>query len=326
MASKKGVALVKTKTVNEGKNGPSMFLTLTFRGENKGDPPVDFPARLWENVANADPLIKVGSLVMAEGQVILYNNENQIKLSRIEPLKATEEEIAAFIPRSRIESAPGMARILSYMESLSDPYLRSFGIAIVNDSEVADRFPKAPAAKRNHHALVGGLLEHTLEIMAMGDAVAPILSLNRDLLLLGLFLHDIGKCWEISSSAGFAYTDEGRLVGHMALGVEKCTQVAKRVPDFPERYLRLLHHFILAHHGEFEYGSPVLPATPEAMAVHMLDNLSGQVFAMRQVPANGPDGWGYEKNRGAFIYKEGSDPKKLDPSPMGKGVRKVFDP
>jgi 3'-5' exoribonuclease len=324
MASKKGVALVKTKTVNEGKNGPSMFLTLTFRGENQGDSPVDYPARLWENVAKADPEIKVGGLVLAEGQVILYNNEQQIKLSRIEPLKATEEEIAHFIPRSRVESAPGMARILSAMESLSDPHLRAFGIAIVSDGEVAERFPKAPAAKRNHHALVGGLLEHTLEIMAMGDAVAPILSLNRDLLLLGLFLHDIGKCWEISSSAGFAYTDEGRLVGHMALGVEKCTQVAKRIPDFPERYLRLLHHFI--HHGEFEYGSPVLPATPEAMAVHMLDNLSGQVFAMRQVPAAGPDGWGYEKNRGAFIYKGGSEPDKLDQTPLGQGSRKVFDP
>lgn len=326
MASKKGVALVKTKTVNEGKNGPSMFLTLTFRGEGKGDLPVDYPARLWDNVAAVDPQIKVGGLVMAEGQVILYNNETQIKLSRIEALKATEEEIQAFIPRSQVETAPAMARIREYMEAFSDPHLRDFGLALISDPEVVERFPRAPAAKRNHHAMVGGLLEHTLEIMAMGNAVAPILSLNRDLLLLGLFLHDIGKCWEISSQAGFAYTDEGRLVGHMALGVEKCTQIARRLPDFPERTLRILHHFILAHHGEFEYGSPVLPATPEAMAVHMLDNLSGQVFAMRQVAASGPDGWGYEKNRGAFIYKEGSDPAKFDPTPLGKGSRKVFDP
>ena len=325
MASKKGVALVKTKTVNEGKNGPSLFLTLTFRGERKDDPPVDFPARLWENAGAADPGIRVGGLVMAEGQLVMYNNEQQIRLSRIEPLKASEEEIAAFIPKSRVEGATGMARLGEYMDSLSDPHLKAFGQEMLRDPEVSELFPRAPAAKRNHHAMVGGLLEHTLEILAMGDAVAPILSLNRDLLLLGLFLHDIGKCWEISPSAGFSYTDEGRLVGHMALGVEKCTQVARRLADFPERYLRLLHHFILDHHGELEYGSPLLPATPEAMAVHMLDNLSGQVFAMRQVGA-GPDGWGYEKNRGAFIYKEGSDLSRLDPTPMGKGSRKVFGP
>ena len=219
MASKKGVALVKTKTVNEGKNGPSLFLTLTFRGEKKEDPPVDIPARLWENAGSADPGIKVGGLVMAEGQLIMYNNEQQLRLSRIEPLKASEEEIAAFIPKSRVEGATGMARLREYMDSLSDSHLKAFGGEILRDPEVAELFPRAPAAKRNHHAMVGGLLEHTLDIMAMGDAVAPILSLNRDLLLLGLFLHDIGKCWEISPSAGFSYTDEGRLVGHMALGV-----------------------------------------------------------------------------------------------------------
>lgn len=325
MASKKGVALVKTKTVNEGKNGPSLFLTLTFRGEGKDDPPVDLQARLWENVAHVEGGIRTGELVMAEGQLINYNNETQLKLSRIDPLKATREEIESFIPRSKVESGKGMERIREYMDSLSDPHLRDFGQAIVSDPEVKELFPRAPAAKRNHHALVGGLLEHTLECLAMGDAIAPILSLNRDLLLLGLFLHDIGKCWEISSTAGFSYTDEGRLVGHMALGVEKCTQVARRLPEFPERYLRLLHHFILAHHGELQYGSPLLPATPEAMAVHMLDNLSGQVFAMRQVAA-GPDGWGYEKNRGAFIYKEGSDLSRLDHTPLGKGIRKVFGP
>ena len=325
MASKKGVALVKTKTVNEGKNGPSLFLTLTFRGESKDDPPVDLQARLWENVAHVEGGIRTGELVMAEGQLINYNNETQLKLSRIDPLKATREEIESFIPRSRVESGKGMERLNAYMDSLADPHLRAFGQAIVSDHEVKELFPRAPAAKRNHHAMVGGLLEHTLECLAMGDAIAPILALDRDLLLLGLFLHDIGKCWEISSAAGFSYTDEGRLVGHMALGVEKCTQVAKRCPGFPERLLRLIHHFILAHHGELEYGSPILPATPEAMAVHMIDNLSGQVFAMRQVVA-GVDGWGYEKNRGAFIYKGGSDPSKVDQTPMGEGMRKVFDP
>lgn len=326
MKTVKGVAFVKTKSVQEGKNGPALFLDLVFKGARPESPVLEYPSRMWDGVDRVSSEIGAGELAYAEGQEIVFNGETQLRLTRISPLKATPEEIRSFIPRGTVPVSEGMARLKGYLESLEDPCLKAFGLTMLDDPEIVEKFPLAPAAKKNHHASVGGLLEHTLEILEMGHRIAPVLGLNRDLLLLGLFLHDIGKCWEISSSPGFSYTDEGRLVGHMYLGCEKIVQIARRVEDFPERHLRVLQHFVLSHHGEFAYGSPVLPATPEAMAVHFLDNLSGQINAMRRVRSQEGDHWGYEKNRGAYIWKKGSDPSSWDRTPMGQGNRKGFEP
>lgn len=321
----KGVAFVKSKSVQDAKNGPALFLDLVFRSESPGGPLREIPARLWDGADSVASRVEPGMLVYAEGQEIIFNGENQIRLARVQPLKAKPEEIREYIPQTTLSVSSGMDRLREYLESLEDPLLRSLGLGILSDPEVSAGLPLAPAAKKNHHATLGGLLEHTLEIMEMGHRIAPVLGLNRDLLLLGLFLHDIGKCWEISSQPGFSYTDEGRLVGHMYLGCEKVAQVARNIDGFPETYLRMVQHFILSHHGEFAYGSPVLPSTPEAIAVHFLDNLSGQVNAMRKVQPQDRDQWGFEKNRGAYIWKKGSDPATWDLSPIGQALRKVFE-
>ena len=214
----KGVAFVKTKSVQDAKNGPALFLDLVFRSDPPGSELREIPARLWDAADRVSNQVESGTLVYAEGQEIVFNGENQIRLSRIQPLKATPEEIREFVPRAPVSSSSGMERLREYLESLEDPRLRAIGLALLSDPEVFQAFPVAPAAKKNHHAALGGLLEHTIEIMEMGHRIAPVLGLNRDLLLLGLFLHDIGKCWEISSRPGFSYTDEGRLVGRMYLG------------------------------------------------------------------------------------------------------------
>jgi 3'-5' exoribonuclease len=306
----RGVALVKSRHAGSGEKAPAQIMTLVFKGDG-GKGLKEWPARLWEDPRGIGASLSVGSLVLAEGTIVRHNQEPQLRITRLTPLKASEEEIQAYIPQSSLPSGQAMDRIDAFMESLSEPHLKSFGLELLADPEIRSLFEKAPAAKRNHHAVVGGLLEHTLEIMEMGDRIAPILHLNRDLLLLGLLLHDLGKCWEISSRPGFAYTDDGRLLGHMFLGCDAIRRVAGRIPDFPEIFLKLLQHFILSHHGEMSFGSPVLPATPEAMAVHMLDNLSGQVYAMRAAKGADGDDWGYERNRGAQIWHRGSDPVAL---------------
>ena len=306
----RGVALVKSCHAGSGEKAPAQILTLVFKGEG-GKGLREWPARLWEDPRGVGPSLSVGSLVLAEGTVVRHNQEPQLRLTRITPLKASPEEIQAYIPQSPLSSGQGMARLDAFMESLSEPHLKMFGLELLADPEIRSLLEKAPAAKRNHHAVVGGLLEHTLEIMEMGDRIAPVLHLNRDLLLLGLLLHDLGKCWEISSQPGFAYTDDGRLLGHMFLGCDAIRKTASKIPDFPGILLKLLQHFILSHHGEMSYGSPVLPATPEAMAVHMLDNLSGQIYAMRAAKGGDGDEWGYERNRGAQIWHKGSDPEAL---------------
>jgi 3'-5' exoribonuclease len=306
----RGVALVKSRHAGSGEKAPAQIMTLVFKGEG-GKGLKEWPARLWEDPRGIGASLAVGSLVLAEGTVVRHNQEPQLRITRLTPLKASPEEIQSYIPQSTISSSLAMARIDAFMESLVEPHLKKFGIELMSDPEIRSLFERAPAAKRNHHAVVGGLLEHTLEILAMGDRIAPILRLNRDLLLLGLLLHDLGKCWEISSQPGFAYTDDGRLLGHMFLGCDAVRRTAGRIPEFPGTLLKLLQHFILSHHGEMAYGSPVLPATPEAMAVHMLDNLSGQVYAMRAAKGSDGDEWGYERNRGAQIWHRGSDPAEL---------------
>jgi len=153
------------------------------------------------------------------------------------------------------------------------------------DEEFLHGFCQAPAGVRNHHAYLGGLLEHVVTLLDAADRILPLyLELDRDLLLAGIFLHDIGKIRELSYSKAFAYTDEGQLVGHLVIGVEMLDEKAAKVPDltgepFPKELLLRLRHMILSHHGTHEFGSPRLPMTPEAIALHHLDNLDAKVHS-----------------------------------------------
>jgi 3'-5' exoribonuclease len=136
---------------------------------------------------------------------------------------------------------------------------------------------------RNHHAYVGGLLEHVVNMMEVTDRIGPLYpGVDRDLLMMGVFLHDIGKTRELSVSRAFAYTDEGQLVGHIAIGIEMLGEKAARVPDltgesFPRELLLRLKHMIASHHGEMAFGSPVVPMTPEAIALHYIDNMDAKI-------------------------------------------------
>jgi 3'-5' exoribonuclease len=151
------------------------------------------------------------------------------------------------------------------------------------DDEFVHAFCKAPAGVRNHHAYVGGLLEHVVTMLDAADRIAPLYpELDRDLFLMGVFLHDIGKVRELSFDRAFAYTDEGQLVGHLVIGVEMLAAKVMRAAEltgeaFPEELLLRLKHLILSHHGTYEFGSPRLPMTPEAIALHYLDNFDAKL-------------------------------------------------
>ena len=141
------------------------------------------------------------------------------------------------------------------------------------------------AGVRNHHAYLGGLLEHVVTLLDAADRIAPLYpELDRDLLMAGIFLHDVGKVRELSFGRVFSYTDEGQLIGHLIIGVEMLNEKAARVPDltgepFPTELLLRLKHMILSHHGTYEFGSPKLPMTPEAIALHHLDNFDAKVHS-----------------------------------------------
>ena len=169
-----------------------------------------------------------------------------------------------------------------WVASLRDPDLKALVEAFLNDAEIAAALKQAPAAKSLHHAWIGGLLEHILSLMGMCELAAQHYpEVNRDLLLTGVVLHDIGKLRELSWGTSFDYTLEGQLLGHITIGIGMIEQKIAAIPNFPAAKRLLVEHLVLSHHGEYEFGSPKLPMTAEAMLLHYLDNLDAKMQTVR---------------------------------------------
>jgi 3'-5' exoribonuclease len=161
-------------------------------------------------------------------------------------------------------------------------YLRALLEALLDDPEIARRYKIAPAAKQIHHAYLGGLIEHVLSLCGLAALTAShYRTIDLDLLLTGVVLHDIGKIYELSYERGFSYTTEGQLLGHISIGMRMVADKLARLPDFPARLRTLVEHMILSHHGRLEFGSPKVPQFPEAMLLHYLDDLDSKMESMR---------------------------------------------
>jgi 3'-5' exoribonuclease len=198
-------------------------------------------------------------------------------------------------------------RLTTLVEEMKDPNLRQLLFRITADPDVAERFRMAPAARGMHHAFRSGLLEHTVSMATLGRRLAEHYSINEDLVVAGCVLHDLGKIWELDISSSIEYTDEGRLLGHLSMEVLYVDRVINELEGFPDELRRQLLHILLAHHGEYEYGSPRRPKTPEALVVHMADNLDSKMAGMMEaINADGDAeaAWSpYSKILGRFIYR-----------------------
>jgi 3'-5' exoribonuclease len=216
------------------------------------------------------------------------------------------------------------AELWGWVSSLRDPDLKALLEAFLNDAELARALKEAPAAKGLHHAWIGGLLEHMLSLMGMCELAARHYpEVNRDLLLTGVVLHDIGKLRELRWRTSFEYTMEGQLLGHITIGIGMIEQKIAAIPNFPAAKRLLVEHLVLSHHGEYEYGSPKLPMTAEAIVLHYLDNLDAKMQTVRselaRAEASGRRGdemteWvrPLERqllNTQAFLGMAGSEPK-----------------
>jgi 3'-5' exoribonuclease len=206
-------------------------------------------------------------------------------LSHLERVADDQVELADFLPHTEHDVSKLFERLRGYLRRLGNPHLRALGECFLMDEAFVHDFCRVPAGVRNHHAYLGGLLEHVVNLLDTADRVLPVYpAVDRDLLVAGIFLHDIGKLRELSYRRVFSYTDSGQLLGHLVIGVEMLTEKAAKVPDltgepFPEELLLRLKHMILSHHGTYEYGSPKLPMTPEAIALHYLDNLDAKIHS-----------------------------------------------
>lgn len=239
--------------------------------------------RKWRfNPATMSDITSTG-FVGIEGEQEIYQEKLQIKITDIWQHQPTSEELTELLPSTRKNIDEMFAEVVTLIQSLEHPAARALGEAYLQDENLMSHFRVAPAAMQIHHAWIGGLLEHTLQLMKLADGMLPNYPrLNRDLILLGLFLHDLGKVEELRWDRGFEYTRDGNLIGHIARGAiwleEKAVLAEEALGEpLPDGFLSVMQHIVLSHHGVLEHGAVKVPATPEAIFVSKLDTLDAHV-------------------------------------------------
>ena len=236
--------------------------------------------RMWE-VADVQPF-EVGDVVKARGQISRYQDRLQLTLERIRRANSEEFDLGDFVPKTSRDIEELWAELNGYVSSFTNPHLQALLRAFLDDPQVASALKSAPAAKTMHHAWIGGLLEHIVSLLGISDLAAHHYpEINRDLLLTGVVLHDIGKLHELRWGTSFDYSLEGQLIGHISIGISMIEKKLANLPDFPENLRVLVEHIILSHHGKYEFGSPKLPMIPEALLLHYLDDLDAKMQTMR---------------------------------------------
>lgn len=267
------------------------------------------PGRMWNVNEEIFQGLPTDGFVYLEGQTQPYQGEIQIIISNIYGAEPTENDLGWLLPSTEFDIDEMMGEVKALLNSLEHPACKALAEAYLTDEALMARVRRAPAAVSMHHAFIGGLLEHTLNLMKLAEAMLPRYpQLSRDIVLLGLFIHDLGKCAELTWEAGFAYTDEGQLIGHIARGAmwleRKADQCAENGTPIPAAIQRVLTHIILSHHGKPEFGAAKLPSTPEAIFVSLLDNLDAKmqmaIAATRGPNAPEPNG---EQLGGDFTEK-----------------------
>jgi 3'-5' exoribonuclease len=269
--------------------------------------------RLWNASDDDYNAFDDGDYVRVEGHTQLYSGALQIIIAAIEradPRTIDESEFLVLSPGdfSRLE-----AELAAILGSIRSTPLQALTAEILADKPLMEAFQRTPAGVKHHHAYTGGLLDHVVNLMRLADRVAPLYpALDRDLLLAGVLVHDLGKVRELESRQGFSYTDEGQLLGHVLLGLEivdaKIRAIEARTgqPFAPEVAVRV-KHMIASHHGQYEFGSPKLPMTLEAVALHHLDHLDAKMAGTIQLlrnEATAEDGWTqYQQSQGRKFFR-----------------------
>ena len=237
--------------------------------------------------------------IKVDGEVTRYQNNLQLNIRRVRVAREGEYDPADFVPTSPFPVETMYEELLSFVRSISHPQLKTLLESFfVEDAAFIKEFKQHSAAKSVHHSFSGGLLQHTLRVTELcEDYCRKYPLIKRDLLITGALCHDIGKVRELSAFPENDYTDAGQLLGHIVIGCQMVAERAARIPGFPEVTKNELCHLILAHHGEFEYGSPKKPALLEAMALHFADNTDAKLEIMCElIEANNVPGWqGFQK-------------------------------
>ena len=268
--------VVVSKQVKPKKTGePYLALTL-------GDRTGQLEAKMWDNVEDALDAFEQDDFIKIKGLLNKYKNRFQITIHKLRRLGDSEVDFADYLPKTTKDIGELWQTLAGFVASFQDPCLKALVEAFMSDPDIAEAYRIAPAAKTLHHAYIGGLLDHVVSLFRSCDLMCRNYpQINRDLLLTGAFLHDIGKIHELAYNRSFSYTTRGQLLGHMVIELEMVHAKIAQIPNFPGELKMLVEHLIISHHGQYEFGSPKLPMFPEALMLHYLDDLDSKMESMR---------------------------------------------
>ena len=281
-------------------------------------------ARMWNATRDIFAAFPEAGFVHVKGRIENYQNNLQFIIEQAGDPKEGTFDVADLIPHTEKDIEAMCARVAELLGSIQNRHLSALVHAYLDDASLMEKFRKAPAAMSFHHAFIGGLLEHTVNSMEVADAICRFYPrLNRDLVIAGVFVHDIAKTWELSYGCSFGYTDGGQLVGHIvksAIWVEEKAKAAGAVlgEAIPQALVDVLQHIVISHHGVPEFGAIKPPSTPEAIAVHGIENLDAKMqmslSATRGEAGNGAEGnWTeYMKAFGGRLYRPDPAPAEVE--------------
>jgi len=303
--------LLADARTGQSRNGPYWSLVLQ-------DATGQMDAKVWSPLSQQHPALTSGLFVSVRGLAANYRDKCQLTIDQLALVPEAEVDPAEFLPPSPVKPAELLAEIenLCRRELTHKPW-RSLMKKILNDEEIRARLLPATGAKTVHHAYVGGLLEHTLCVARTCLALCDLYPrLDRQVLLVAAILHDLGKAWELSSGLTTDYTDEGRLLGHVQLGLEHVEGFLAKARDLDPALVLHLKHLIISHHGEYEFGAPRRPKTAEAFILHFADNIDAKMNtisgAYGDIEGEAPAWTPFQRYLDRFLYRPAHTPAPLE--------------
>ena len=268
--------VVVAKQIKPKKTGePYLALTL-------GDRSGQIEAKMWDNVEEVLDAFEQDEFLKVKGLINKYKQRFQLTIHKLRKLGDSEIDYSDYLPKTTKDIDELWRTLGGFIDSFQNQHLKALVKAFMADSEIASAYRNAPAAKTLHHAYIGGLLDHVVSLFKSCDLICRNYpQINRDLLLTGAFLHDIGKIHELTYNRSFTYTTKGQLLGHMIIELEMLQAKLSQLPGFPDELKTLVEHLIISHHGQYDFGSPKLPMFPEALMLHYMDDLDSKMEAMR---------------------------------------------
>lgn len=271
-----GFYLAAEKELREGKNDQYLRLKLQDRSGT-------ISANVWKDARKYASEFDTGDVIKIKGNVVNFKGQIQVSITNLRYADKSEYNLEDLLTRSKIAPEVLSERFFGFIDKVKQEHLNRLLHLLFDDKEFFSRFLAAPAAKGWHHNYMHGLIEHTNTVASLCEFASAIYPVDFDLLLTGALLHDVAKLKEYESKTSIEFSDEGRLIGHLAMSDQLVCETAAHIPGFPAELLLNLRHLILAHHGEYEKASVRLPQTLEALLLHLCDNLDAQAVGVAQM-------------------------------------------